>query len=113
MWNTVASLLIGLGTFGAFVMGVFNVLKGRQNGSKLDEASSHLSEIHVLVNSQLSAALLRVDQLVNSMQQANVEIPAPVPKDPNNTPPIKIVPVQIGNVVEPMVIVTAPQETES
>jgi hypothetical protein len=111
MLNTIASLLIGLGSFGAFVVGVLTVLKGRQNGGKLDEAASHLAEIHVMVNSQLTAALLRVDQLVTSMQQANVEIPLPIPKDPD-VPPIKIIPVPIGTTVEPMLVV-APKETAS
>lgn len=111
--NTIASLLIGVGSFGAFVVGVLSVLKGRQNGGKLDDAREHLQEIHILVNSQLTSALLRVDQLVTSMQHANVEIPPPAPKpDPASVPPLTIVPVPIGNTVEPMVVVP-PQTTVS
>jgi hypothetical protein len=61
-WGTLAGLLI------TFVTALLGYLQSRRNAGKI-------SEVHVLVNSQLADTVARVGQLTETLTGAGVEIP--------------------------------------
>ena len=68
----VVILVVALLTFGTALLGF---LTGARNSRRLATATGQIQEVHVLVNSQLTAVTARVSQLVNSMEHAGVAVP--------------------------------------
>jgi hypothetical protein len=60
---------------GAFLMAAASYLKSRTNSAKLDQGSAKLDQVHELVNSQLTEALERVEQLRTTLEHAEIKVP--------------------------------------
>jgi hypothetical protein len=67
----------------AAVLGFCTAVLGLVNRKKIDQNTEKTQEIHVLVNSKLTAWIDRSGQLLDALNQAGIE----VPKAPTGTTP--------------------------
>jgi hypothetical protein len=65
-------LVVAMLTFGTATLGFLTSVR---NSRRLATATGQIQEVHVLVNSQLTAVTARVSQLVNAMEHAGVAVP--------------------------------------
>lgn len=72
------SVLIGLAL--TFLTALLGYLQSRRNHGKIAENSRQLGEVHVLVNSRLTAVIDRVTVLTAALSDAGVQVPPEAPR---------------------------------
>jgi hypothetical protein len=75
------TFLTALCTLVAAVAGIFRT---HVNSKKITETSRQVTEVHMAVNSRLDSALLRIEQLGDTLRAAGVKVPAAVEKETGN-----------------------------
>jgi hypothetical protein len=69
------SNLLAVAAAAAVVLSFITAVIGLLNQRKIKDTAVKVQEVHVLVNSQLSAVVARVTQLVGTLEHAGVAVP--------------------------------------